>query len=420
MSVTKAPKLDKNGQVEYIVCAAEDITEKRKMEEELLKAQKLESVGTLAGGIAHDFNNMLTAILGNISLARIWANPHDKIFQPLTEAEKATGQAKKLTQQLLTFAKGGAPIKQTASILEVIKESVGFALRGSNVKCIYNLAEGLRLVEIDTGQMGQVIHNLIINADQAMPEGGIIEVSAENIIIRETEPLPLPEGKYVKIIIRDKGCGIDEEYLSKVFDPYFTTKEQGNGLGLAIVYSVITKHGGYITVESELEVGTTFSLYLPVSKEGVLKEKKVQEQKIIPGRGRILVMDDEKMVRDVADALLKEVGYEVVLAKDGEEAINLYQQAKESQRPFVAVIMDLTIPGAVGGKKAVKALLTIDPGVKAIVSSGYSNDPVLANFREYGFSGVISKPYSIKNISKIVHNVLEEKEKKKERVEDTS
>lgn len=406
LSITKAPKLDKNGQVEYIVCAAEDITEKRKMEEELLKAQKLESVGTLAGGIAHDFNNMLTAILGNISLARIWANPDDKIFQPLTEAEKATGQAKKLTQQLLTFAKGGAPIKQTASILEVIKESVGFALRGSNVKCNYNLTEGLRLVEIDTGQIGQVIHNLIINADQAMPEGGIIEVSAENIIIRETGSLPLPEGKYVKIIIKDKGCGIAEEYLSKVFDPYFTTKEQGNGLGLAIVYSVITKHGGYITVESELEVGTTFSLYLPVSKEGVLKEKKFQEQKIIPGRGRILVMDDEKMVRDVADALLKEVGYEVVLAKDGEEAIKLYQQAKESQSPFVAVIMDLTIPGAVGGKKAVKALLKIDPGVKAIVSSGYSNDPVLANFREYGFSGVISKPYTIKKLSEIVNKVV--------------
>jgi CheY-like chemotaxis protein len=375
------------------------------MEEELLRVEKLESIGILAGGIAHDFNNILTAILANIALAKMHPNAVDQSFERLVKAEKAALRAKDLTQQLLTFSKGGTPIKKTVSIAELIKESTSFALRGSNVRCEFSILDDLWPVEVDEGQMSQVINNLIINADQAMPEGGIIKVSAENMTVGAEEVLPLREGKYVKISIDDQGIGIPEEHLQKIFDPYFTAKQKGSGLGLATTYSIIKRHDGYITVDSKLGVGTTFYIYLPASEKELLTKKDTEEIPLV-GKGKILVMDDEEMIRDAGGGILSHLGYEVEFARDGAEAIEIYKQAKESDQPFDVVIIDLTIPGAMGGKEAIQKLLVIDPEIKAIVSSGYSNGSIITDFKQYGFSAILPKPYEVKELSKTLHTLI--------------
>ncbi|GBE36950.1 blue-light-activated protein [bacterium BMS3Bbin07] len=400
-----APICDRKGEVIGVVLVLRDITEKLKLEGEILKTQKLESLGVLAGGIAHDFNNLLTAILGNISIAKTYIKPEDKIFERLTDAEKASLRAKGLTRQLLTFAKGGEVVKKTASVAEIIKDSSCFALRGSNVLCKVSIAEDLRPVEIDKAQFSQVIDNLIINAQQAMPGGGTVEVSAENISVGSEEMLPLKEGDFIKLSIQDQGIGIPKKHLQKIFDPYFTTKEKGNGLGLAITYSIIRKHDGYITVESEPDIGTTFHIYLPAS----LKQSPAVadfEEKIHTGWGKILIMDDEGIVRDVAGQMLRLIGYEVEFAADGAEMLEIYKKARESGEPYDAVIMDLTVPGGMGGKDAIGKLLEICPVVKAIVSSGYSNDPIMADYRKYGFYGVVAKPYKLQQLSQVLHEAL--------------
>jgi CheY-like chemotaxis protein len=384
-----------------------DITERKKMEEELLRAQKLESIGLLAGGIAHDFNNILMAILGNISLASMEAPSNSRIVERLTAAEKASLQAKDLTQQLLTFSKGGAPIKSTASVANLIRDSADFALRGSNVRCEMIIPDDLWPIEVDQGQMNQVINNLIINADEAMPDGGIIAVRAENVILdsESAAALPLRPGGYVKLTISDQGIGIPPEHLSKIFDPYFTTKQKGSGLGLATAYSITQKHDGYITVESRLGAGTTFTILLPASLKQTASVAK-GEGHPVRGRGRILVMDDEALIRDVVGQMLEFIGYEPDFARDGAEAIERYRIAKESGRPFSAVIADLTIAGGMGGREAIKKLLELDPNAKAIVSSGYSNNPVMANYRQFGFSGVVAKPYEIQKLSDEIYKVI--------------
>lgn len=400
------------GEVYRIAGIATDITDRKKMEAELLKAQKLESIGVLAGGIAHDFNNILTAILLNISLAKMKVDPEGEIFKNLDEAEKASLRAKDLTQQLLTFSKGGAPIKKTASIAELVKDSANFALRGSNVRCEFSIPEDLWLVEVDKGQMSQVIHNLILNAQQAMPEGGIIKVTAENkmVGVEGEQELPLPMGPYIKLSIQDEGTGIPAEHLPKIFDPYFTTKQKGSGLGLATTYSIIKRHGGYIGVESKLGVGTTFSIYLPASRKEIPLPKDSMEAGIEVNpqmsKKRILIMDDEEILREATSQILEQMGYEVALSRDGVEAIELYKKAMESHQPFEVVIMDLTIPGGMGGKETLRRLLEINPQVKAIVSSGYSNDPIMAEYKQYGFSGVISKPYKIEELSQTLRKVI--------------
>lgn len=401
-----APIKDDKGNIIGVVLVFRDITERKKMEEELQKVQRLESIGILAGGIAHDFNNFLQGILGNVSVAK-YAKTEDEVFETLTKAEKASLQAKDLTQQLLTFAEGGTPIKTTASIKELINGSVDFALKGSNVKPEFSIPEDIWAVEVDEGQISRVINNLIINADQAMPEGGIIKVRAENVVISAEDALPLKDGRYVRIEIEDEGVGIPKEHLLKIFDPYFSTKQKGkgSGLGLTICYYIIQKHDGYITAESELGVGTTFYIYLPASQKEIVEKGDLEEQ-IVLGQGKILVMDDEEFIRDVANAMLKYLGYEVEFAKDGAEAIELYQKAKESGQPFDAIIMDLTIPGGMGGKEAIFKLLEIDPDVKAIVSSGYSTDAIMSDFKQYGFSGVITKPYTVATLSGTVSKVI--------------
>ncbi len=396
---------DENNNLVRTKAIARDITDLKRFESELLKSQKLESIGILAGGIAHDFNNILTAILGNINFARMSLQAHDPLFERLSEAEKACVSASKLTQQLLTFSRGGEPIKKTISLASLIKDSAGLALRGSNVKCEFGFPEGLWPVEADEGQIGQAINNLIINAVQAMPEGGTINVSAENTHVSETGGLPLQEGRYVAVRVEDHGTGIPKEHRQRIFDPYFSTKQKGSGLGLAVTYSIIRNHKGHITVESDLGSGTRFYIWLPASSKPVV-EKEAPEEKTLAGRGRILVMDDEDIVRNIVGDILRHVGYAVEIARDGGEAIDLYREAWKSGTPFDAVILDLTVPGGMGGKETVRKLLEIDPGTRAIASSGYSNDPVMANFREYGFMNVIPKPYKTADLSRVVFDVL--------------
>ena len=382
-----------------------DITDRKRMEEELLKVQKLESIGVLAGGIAHDLNNLLTAVVGNISLARLYEDPSEK-NRRLAEAERASMRIKDLTQQLLTFSRGGAPIRKTASIAGLLRDSARFVLRGSNVLCEFSIADDLWIVEIDEGQMNQVISNIIINADQVMASGGTVKVSAENMTVGTEHGLPLTDGEYVKISIEDHGIGIPEAELPKIFDPFFTTKQAGSGLGLATSYSIVEKHDGHITVESGLGVGTTFHIYIPAAPEQVLTQEKREEKKPITGEGKILVMDDEKHVRDLAAEMLSSLGYRVTTAIDGAEAIELYKNSRYSGNPFDAVILDLTVPGGMGGKEAVQKLMEIAPEVKAIVSSGYSNDPVLSDFRQYGFEGAIAKPYKTRELSVLLHKAI--------------
>lgn len=405
ISTNGAPIRDEGNSIIGLVLFFRDITDKQKSEAERFKATKLESVGILAGGIAHDFNNLLSAILGNISVAQMQLDPDSGVLPILKKAEKASMRARDLTQQLLTFSKGGSPVKKTSSITEIVKDSTGFSLRGSNVRCEYSLPADLWLVEVDGGQISQVFHNLTINADQAMPQGGIIKIKAENIVVTGKEMLPVRSGKYVKISVEDRGEGIAKEHISKIFDPYFTTKKKGSGLGLAGAYSIIRKHDGLLTVTSEVGTGTCFHIFLPASEKEFAIEKR-QDTGMIMGSGKILIMDDEEIVREVTEYMLQSLGYTVELARDGKEAVKLYKEAMAAGRPFDAVIMDLTIPGGMGGRETIRMLLDVDPDVRAIVSSGYANDPIMSNFEEYGFLGVIPKPFKIQGLSELLANVM--------------
>jgi PAS domain S-box-containing protein len=382
-----------------------DITEKKKMEEDLLKASKIETLGVFAGGIAHDFNNLLTAIIGNISLARLNIPQDDQTFAILAEAENASLRAKDLTHQLLTFSKGGAPIKKTTSIKKLLRQTIDFALSGSNIVCIYTIQNDLWNAEIDEGQISQVIHNLVINAMQAMQEGGAIEVKAKNVIVDEQSLVPLKPGHYIWIEITDQGTGIPPENQKYIFDPYFTTKENGSGLGLTVSYSIIKRHEGIITFESEFGRGTAFIMYLPSSKSRIM-DQLVDEQKNVLASGRCLVMDDDEVVLRVAGNMLTHLGISADFATHGQEAIDLYMKSMETDHPYDIIIMDLTVPGKMGGKETIARLKEINPAIKAIVSSGYSNDPVMANYTKYGFKDVVAKPYRIEDLRAVINRVM--------------
>ncbi|HML95060.1 MAG TPA: PAS domain S-box protein [Thermodesulfobacteriota bacterium] len=380
-----------------------DITDRKRYEDELFKAEKLESLGVLAGGIAHDFNNLLTVILGNISVSKMHLKSSDRIYTRLTEAENASLRARDLTSQLLTFSKGGAPVKEYVHTLgDLIRDTASFAVSGSKVRCDFDIADDLWPAEVDGGQISQVIHNLVINSDQAMPDGGVITVSAANT--NGKGPECGEDGNYIKISIADSGIGMTEDLVEKIFDPYFTTKQKGSGLGLATVYSIVKNHDGSIDVESEIGVGTKFDVYLPAAARKAAHMD--GESGLRNGEGKILIMDDEETVRQVAGDMMKRLGYRVEAAADGQEAITKYLEAKEAGEPFDAVMFDLTVPGGMGGKEAFTRLLEIDPGVRAVVSSGYSNDPVMAKYDEYGFKGVVTKPYSIEELSRVLYEVL--------------
>ena len=406
VEVRAFPIFDASGEVVMVAEYIRNITEQRRLEEEMRKAHKLESLGVLAGGIAHDFNNLLAGILGNVSLERQLTDPADKRYTRLENIEKAALRARDLTQQLLTFSRGGEPVKKTTSIGQIVMDSASFVLRGSNVRCEFIIPEPVWPVEVDVGQMNQVFNNLIINADQAMPGGGDITIRIENLPAAPKEFPAIREGKYVKISLSDHGAGIAEENLEKIFDPYFTTKQRGSGLGLAIVYSIIRNHGGYIGVESTVGTGTTFNILIPAS-EMELPAVEHTERTSLTGSGKILVMDDEEILREVAFEILSHLGYTVVVCNDGAEAVALYREAMANKGPFAAVLLDLTVPGGMGGKETVEKLLEIDSKVICIVSSGYCNDPILAHYREYGFRGVVEKPYNMETLGYVLHELLQ-------------
>lgn len=383
-----------------------DITERKLLEAETLKAQKLEAVGLLAGGIAHDFNNILTVISGNISLAALEVGANDRLLTLMDQAEKALQRAQGLTRQLLTFSRGGDPIKENSSVQDLIKDSTDFVLRGSRSTCSYSFEEGLWPVDIDRGQISQVFLNIVINAAQSMPNGGIVEIHAGNVVLEQTQVPVLAPGPYVKITVRDSGIGIAPDYLNKIFDPYFSTKKSGSGLGLAVVYSIIKKHNGAVSVASEAGKGSEFTIYLPARADTTPQPAPGSEKKLIMGRGRILIMDDDPDVLESMLAMTEALGYSTHGVTHGEEAIYIFKKMKLEGSPFDAVIMDLTIPGAMGGQQAVQKVLEFDPGARVIVASGYSNDTVLADFKHYGFSGVLTKPVFLNELSRVLDALI--------------
>ncbi len=407
-----APMFDDKDAPMGVVLVMRDIGERARLEKEILRASKLESVGILAGGIAHDFNNILTVVLGNLTLAQLDTTTGGKTARWLAEAERGTLRARDLTQQLLTFAKGGDPVRSAVRLPEVVRDSAAFALHGSKVSCEVDATPDLWPADIDKGQIGQVIQNLVINAVQAMPEGGKISARLKNHkgtvgpngVARGDQP---HNDRFICISISDTGTGIPPENLGRIFDPYFSTKKNGSGLGLATVYSIIRKHQGHIEVESEMGRGTTFQFWLPAATSAPVA---VTTGNALPDRlsGRVLFMDDEETIRRMAEALLARLGFEVVTVSDGAAAVSTYAEAMASGQPFRVVVMDLTVPGGMGGRQAMEELLKIDAGVKAIVSSGYSSDPVLANHRAHGFCGVVAKPYRIADLARVMKTVLEQ------------
>jgi PAS domain S-box-containing protein len=377
-----------------------EMEQRKQAEEELFRGRKLESLGVLAGGIAHDFNNFLTIISGNIALAKMDLKPADSVCDILEQAAVACRRATSLASQLLTFGKGGAPVRRPAPIARVVKDAVDLAGAGAQVTIDLAIVADLWSAEIDIGQISQALHNILLNAREAMPEGGIIAVRAENVVF-DADSLPLRSGKYVMISVRDHGCGIAADDLARIFDPYFTTKQSGSGLGLATVHAIIAKHEGHITVLSTPDVGSTFSVYLPACVAAQPAVSAIGQQ-LQTGSGRILVMDDEEALRKLLMQMLKRLGYEVECAREGAEAIELYQRAKDSGHTFDAVLLDLTIPGGMGGKEVAARLREVDDSAILIVSSGYSHTPIMSEFRRYGFDDVISKPWTPVQLSEVL------------------
>ncbi len=394
----------KDGKPVHSQCIFRDVTTKRKMEEELLKTQKLESIGVFAGGIAHDFNNLLTAILGNISLVRTMTSTEAPLAARLEKIETATVRAKGLTQQLLTFAKGGEPIKKLSGIADMVKDSIEFPLHGSSIKRDYQFAPELWVAEVDINQLSQVVQNLAINARQAMTDGGCMTVTGKNITLADDNTTGLQPGRYLFLTFSDEGHGISQQDQKRIFDPYFSSKEKGSGLGLAVAYSIMKKHDGLLTVDSILGVGTTFSIYLPAAPDQQHQEIGLEDQRPSLG-GNILIMDDEEIVREVAGEMLNFLDYTSSAATDGEQALVLYQEAMEEGKPFDAVLMDLTIPGGMGGKETMTMLLEIDPHAQGIASSGYANDPIMAHFQDYGFSAIVPKPYKLDELRTTLNTI---------------
>ncbi|WP_339133421.1 MAG: response regulator [Candidatus Electrothrix sp. GW3-4] len=398
-----APIRDRENQVIGVVIIFRDITQEKKMEQERVKIRKLESVGILAGGIAHDFNNLLSAILGNIELASSGVTGDSKISSLLANAQKATERATKLTYQLLTFSKGGEPIKEKTSLPDLVSESANFVLHGSLVSCEFSFADDLWMIHADSGQLSQVVQNIILNAKDAMPNGGKIRVKCSNVQdLASGLLLRRHKGNYVRITIQDTGVGIPQDILESIFDPYFTTKKEGNGLGLAICHSIIKKHDGHITVHSEPQQGTIFSIYLPALSASDRRADEPQVQEKAVSSTTIMVMDDDAMLRTLAQSQLSVLGHDAVLVQDGAEAIRIYQEMLESDNPIDLVILDLTIPGGMGGKDTAQKLLQLNSEAKLIVASGYSNDPVMAEYSEYGFRAAVAKPFTLKELRKAI------------------
>ncbi|WP_088535664.1 PAS domain S-box protein [Geobacter sp. DSM 9736] len=400
---------DSHGEPKLIVIVTSDTTQKKQAEAERLKLQKLEAIGTLAGGIAHDFNNLLQGVFGYITMARMEIDHREGALALLDQAEQAMSQAVNLTSQLLTFAKGGTPVKKKVSLRQAIENATRFALSGSSSTCTITIADDLWAADADEGQIGQVIQNIVLNASQAMGQSGTVEISADNVDLKAGSNQALPEGgRFIRIQIRDTGIGMPPHYLSKIFDPYFTTKQKGSGLGLATSHSIVKRHGGAISVLSEPDKGTIFSVHLPATalESSDIEEAAPAPQAISARKGRILVMDDEEMVRDVSREMIEMSGYEVECAAEGEEAIEKIGLACSSGTPFDVVILDLTVKGGMGGEEAIGRIREIAPGIRAIVSSGYADNAIVADYRGYGFDAYLNKPYTLSALREMLSTLL--------------
>jgi two-component system cell cycle sensor histidine kinase/response regulator CckA len=402
-----APIKDAEGHILGVIVVFRDITSQLKMEQEMIRVNKLESIGTLAGGIAHDFNNILMVILGNIEMALGDKRMDPATLELLNRALEASDRAKGLTSQLLTFAKGGEPFKERLSVGELVRNSADLALTSEKTVCRCSFAPDILPIEADKALMGQVVQNIVFNACNVMPMGGQIDIKGYNALPEETNERHLAPGRlYVRLDFSDQGPGISEELLEKIFDPYFSTEQQRSGLGLAISHSIVTKHGGKIFAESRHGSGTSITIFLPAVTEEPTKGKAPEQ--LSPGKEDIciLVMDDEEMIRNILDTMLRSLGHQVLVSRDGQEAIELYKKSGQSGPAVDLMIMDLTVPNGMGGKEASGKILEINPDMKIIVSSGYSDDPVMADWSRYGFAGAIKKPYTLRELHELLDRVL--------------
>ena len=415
ISVITTP-ISEGGKIVGCVTAFRDITKEQQLEEELLRTKKIESVGMLAAGIAHDFNNLLQVILGNISLAKSYTKNGEELFEILRHAEEASDAAKELSFRLLTFSKGGEPVRRVASLQAVLGTSAALSLSGTAVTCEIALPNDLPPVEFDVEQMMQVFNHILINAKEAMPQGGSVNVSASNVTIADGDPLPLKKGSYVRVSIEDHGTGISRENLPNIFDPYFSTKnmctQKGSGLGLSICLSIVRKHEGHISVESREGKGSIFHVYLPSAIQDAYVRGSDTTVRHEASRKRILFMDDDERIRIVLREMLDHLGFGVVCTQNGEEAIEAYRRAQKDGRGFDAVIMDLTVIDGMGGDRAIERLREIDPAVKAVISSGFTDAPVMKSFKDYGFSAVIVKPYKIEHLKELLDTLLQTDERR--------
>ncbi len=389
--------------IDGLVGLTMDLTDQRTLTDQMHKTQKLESLGLLASGIAHDFNNLLMAVVGHISLARMQQKAGANTEPLLEEAERACLRAQALTQQLMTFARGGEPVPEVVHLPELLRESARFATAGSRCRCELDVPSDLWPALVDLGQIHQVINNLILNSVQAMPQGGIIGVAAENV--NAGPELGVEAGRYVRFLVADAGVGISADDLARVFDPYFTTSPENHGLGLAVAHSIVTRHGGTITIDSHEGEGSVAVVLLPAAEPGAARVEVVAEP-AARGSGRVLVMDDEAALRSVTTTMLESLGYSAEAAASCLEAVALFEKARAERRPFRAAVLDLTVPGGPGGLECMARLRAIDPGIRAVVSSGYSSDPVLANYDQHGFAGVLPKPFSREQLGAVLRDVL--------------
>lgn len=405
LEISEFPLRDPAGAIVGLEGIAHDITERKRAEAALGNMQRLESLGALAGGIAHDFNNILTAILGNLSLLQAQMKAGGEAMELVSEAQEACEAAKGLSNQLLTFSKGGSPVAQVMDLRSMLTQAAIFAARGSNAHCVLDLGAESLAVNIDKDQIAQVIRNLVINAIQAAPGGGEIKVRTAVITLGDKESPPLAAGRYVRVTVEDQGVGIPPEHLSKIFDPYFSTKAAGRGLGLSVCYSIMAKHGGNITAGSRPGEGAVFTLHFPAADIADIAPKP-ERPALTTGKGKVLIVDDEAPVAKVLARMLEHLGYRAETVGDGQAALDAYRKAMEEGRPYAAVIIDLTVRGGMGGKETMGKLAVLDPKAKAIVSSGYTNDPIMSEYAGRGFSDALIKPYRIEQVSEALRRLL--------------
>ena len=381
-----------------------------RLREERLRLQAIENLGNIAGDIAHEFNNLLMGVFCNIEMAESEIPADSEARVILGEAHGALENARRLTGQLLSSASGGDPVMTTVDLGELVRKTVALNLSGSNVQPEFDLPADLCPVKADEGQINQLLGNLTVNGMQAMPDGGVLHVSGANVSGADTDVPTGLSGKYVRISLRDEGAGIPGETLDKALDPHLSAEQGESGLGLAVARDIVTRHDGHLTLESTPNAGATFTMFLPIApayeEPASPEETRESETATLPPL-RILLMDDQAVIRNTTASLLRKHGHHVETAADGRAAVTAYGEAMEGGSPFDIVIMDLTVTAGMGGQEAVLELLEMDPNARAIVASGYSSDPVLTDYGDYGFRGSLAKPFGTPELNREILRVMQ-------------